>query len=238
MKKIFFVSCALCAFILASCCGGKTSNEKQPVAITAADVDSVSYMMGYSFGMQIKEGNFGGLEYSGIMKGMKDAASGIDVDVMEFRRIVNSFLDKRRKALAEEMLVKSAEFLEQKRVEEGVDSTMTGLLYKIIREGEGPRPMAIDTVEVNYEGTNLDGKVFDSSYERGNTATFPLEGVIKGWTEGLQLVGEGGEIMLYIPASMAYGEYGGGNPDIRPNEALTFRVELLKVKPFVPRENK
>lgn len=238
MKKFMFLACASCALILASCCGGKTSNDKQPAAVTAADVDSVSYMMGFSFGMQIKEGGFGALEYAKIIEGMKDAAGGVEVDVNEFRRIVNTFLDKRRKALAEEMLVKSAEFLEQKRAEEGVDSTMTGLLYKIIREGEGPRPMVIDTVEVNYEGRNLAGKVFDSSYERGNTAIFPLEGVIKGWTEGLQLIGEGGEIMLYIPASMAYGEYGGGNPDIRPNEALTFRVELLKVKPFVPRENK
>ena len=237
MKKIFFVTCALCAFILASCCGGKTSNEKQPASITAADVDSVSYMMGYSFGMQIKEGNFGALKYSDIMKGMKDAASGVNIDVMEFRRIVNEFLEKRRTALAEEMLERSEKYLEEVRQIEGVDSTMNGLLYKILDPGTGPRPRAIDTVEVNYEGTNLDGKVFDSSYERGNTATFPLEGVIKGWTEGLQLVGEGGEIMLYIPASMAYGEYGGSN-DIRPNEALTFKVELIKVKPFIPRENK
>jgi len=237
MKKIFFVTCAICAFILASCCGGKTSNEKQPASIAKADVDSVGYMMGYSFGMQLKEGNFGPLDYNDIMKGMRDASKGVEVDVMEFRRIVNTFLDNRRKAIAEEMVAKSEKYLEEVRQIEGVESTMNGLLYKILDPGTGPQPTALDTVEVNYEGTNLDGKVFDSSYERGTTTTFPVQGVIKGWTEGIQLIGEGGEIMLYIPASMAYGEYGAG-ADIRPNEALTFKVELVKVKPFIPKENK
>ncbi len=239
MKRttITFLLAIAAIFTVASCCSGKTDTGTQPEGITKADIDSVSYMMGYSFGMQLKEGNFGPLNYSDIDKGMRDASKGVEVDVGEFRRIVGSFMDIRRKALAEEMIAKSEKYLEEKRKEEGVDSTMSGLLYKIIENGHGPQPTPLDTVEVNYEGINLDGKVFDSSYERGASAKFPLNGVIKAWTEGIQMISEGGTIMLYAPAKLAYGEHGNG-ANIRPNEAITFKVELIKVHPFVPRENK
>lgn len=120
-------------------------------------------------------------------------------------------------------------FLDKSK-ETGVVKTESGLLYKIIRQGSGVKPSSSDTVEVHYEGTNLDGKVFDSSYERDQTASFPLNAVISGWQEGLQHVSEGGEIILWIPADLAYGERGAGN-DIRPNEALTFKVDLIAVKP-------
>lgn len=231
MKRFSIIlSCALGALLLVSC-GGKTCKGDQPAGIAKSDVDSVSYMMGYSFGMQMQEGNFGPLEMSGILKGMKDAAGGKQIDYMEFQRIVNGFLDKRREALGQEMIAKSAKYLDSKRGESGVDSTMTGLLYRIIDPGEGAHPTALDTVEVNYEGKNLAGKVFDSSYERGVTATFPLGNVIRGWTEGIQLIGEGGTIELFIPADMAYGT-GGAGKDIAPNEALTFKVDLIKIKPY------
>jgi len=220
-----------------SCCGGKTEDGSQPKGIAKADVDSVGYMMGYSFGMQLKEGGFGPLNYSDIDKGMRDAGKGVDVDVNEFRRIVNGFLDNRRKAIAEEMIGKSETYLEAMRQQEGVEETMDGLLYKILDPGNKTQPTVLDTVEVNYEGTNLDGEVFDSSYQRGTTAKFPVSGVIKGWSEGVQLIGEGGSIMLYIPANLAYGE-SSPNMKIRGNEALTFKVELIKVMPYIPKENK
>jgi len=232
-KTIVFIALAVAMLSAASC--GKTSREPQPEGITKSDVDSVSYMMGYSFGMQLKEGNFGGLDMSWVLKGMRDAANDTIVDVKEFRRVVNGFLDKRHNAIAEEMKQKSADYLDVKRHEEGVDSTMSGLLYKIIQSGGDVHPSVLDTVEVNYEGKNLAGKVFDSSYERGSSATFPLNAVIPGWSEGIRLIGEGGEIELYIPSNLAYGERGGG-PDIAGNEAITFKVELIKIKPYQPRQ--
>jgi FKBP-type peptidyl-prolyl cis-trans isomerase len=141
-------------------------------------------------------------------------------------------MEKRMEAIASENAAKSAKALEANAKKSGVQTTESGLQYKIIKEGEGLKPGPRDTVEVNYEGKNLDGKVFDSSYDRGVTAKFPLDGVIKGWGEGLQLIGEGGEIELLIPADIAYGDRNVG-ADIGPNEALSFKVELISVRPYV-----
>ena len=111
---------------------------------------------------------------------------------------------------------------------EGYKKTASGLQYKIIREGTGKKPIETNEVEVHYEGKLLNGKIFDSSYQRGETTRFPLNKVIKGWTEGLQLIKEGGEIHLIIPSKLAYGEQGAGNA-IPPNTDLFFRVELKKI---------
>ncbi len=234
MRKHFtLILCAMCANLIAASCG-KTATGSQPEGITKAETDSVAYMMGYSFGMQLKEGDFGPLDMGDILAGMKDARKGVEIDYMEFQRIVNGFLGHRREIIANQMVEKSKKYLDEKRKENGVDSTTTGVLYRIIAPGGDRRPTLLDTVEVNYEGRNLAGKIFDSSYERGTSATFPLQNVIKGWSEGIQLIGEGGAIELYIPAEMAYGPNGAG-ADIAPNEALTFKVELLKIIPYNPK---
>lgn len=124
----------------------------------------------------------------------------------------------------------SAEWLAEIEAMEGVQKTESGLLYRIDREGSDVKATAdTDVVEVNYEGKLRTGEVFDSSYERGESISFPLNGVIKGWTEGMKLVGEGGQITLWIPANLGYGEKGNGS--IGPNEALEFKVELIKVNP-------
>ncbi|MBO7262937.1 MAG: FKBP-type peptidyl-prolyl cis-trans isomerase [Alistipes sp.] len=125
----------------------------------------------------------------------------------------------------------SAKWLAEVEKQEGVQKTESGLLYRIDREGEGAQATAdSDVVLVNYEGKTRDGKVFDSSYERNEPISFPLDGVIAGWTEGMKLVKAGGQITLWIPSALAYGENGAGN-DIGPNEALEFKVELLEVNP-------
>ena len=125
----------------------------------------------------------------------------------------------------------SAEWLAEIEQMEGVQKTESGLLYRIDREGSDVKATAdTDVVEVNYEGKLRTGDIFDSSYERGESISFPLNGVIKGWTEGMKLVGEGGQITLWIPAELGYGERGAGS-DIGPNEALEFKVELIKVNP-------
>lgn len=109
-------------------------------------------------------------------------------------------------------------------------TTPTGLKYRVIKEGKGAKPAATDEVEVNYEGRLPNGEVFDSSYQRGETATFPLNQVIKGWTEGLQLMGEGAVYEFYIPSELAYGTRGAGDK-IGPDQPLLFKVELIKVNP-------
>ena len=115
--------------------------------------------------------------------------------------------------------------------QKGVNKTESGLLYRIDREGDAVKPTGKDMVKCNYEGKLRDGFVFDSSYERGEPAEVPLSGVIPGWTEGLQLVGQGGQITLWIPSELAYGQGGAGGGMIGPNEALEFKVELIEVTP-------
>jgi len=126
--------------------------------------------------------------------------------------------------------VKGEEFLKENAKKEGVKTLPSGLQYKVIKEGEGKSPKATDTVSVHYRGTLLDGTEFDSSIKRGEPAEFPVNGVIKGWTEALQLMKQGAKWMLYIPANLAYGARGTPGGPIGPNETLIFEVELLKVK--------
>jgi FKBP-type peptidyl-prolyl cis-trans isomerase len=131
--------------------------------------------------------------------------------------------------MADSATEKGQKFLKENATKEGVKTTASGLQYKIVKEGTGKSPAATDTVLVHYRGTLLDGTEFDSSYKRNEPISFPLNRVIPGWTEGLQLLKEGGKAILYIPSKLAYGENGAGNV-IGPNETLIFEVELLKVQ--------
>ena len=200
--------------------------------MTKAEVDSVSYMLGYNLGRSISYSNMGSLNISKIVEGIKAAGKGVEISQEEFYGVVNGFMEKRMKLVGEENLAKAEKFFASNASADGVQTTESGLQYKIVREGEVKASSEKDTVEVNYEGTTLDGEVFDSSYERGESVTFPLNRVIPGWTEGMQLVGEGGEITLWIPANLAYGERAQGDK-IGPNEALKFKVEVIKVHPFI-----
>ena len=130
--------------------------------------------------------------------------------------------------MADPATEKGEKFLKENASKDGVKTTPSGLQYKIVKEGTGKSPKATDTVLVHYRGTLLDGTEFDSSYKRNAPISFPLNQVIPGWTEGLQLVKEGGKAILYIPSKLAYGERGAGGA-IGPNETLIFEVELLKV---------
>jgi FKBP-type peptidyl-prolyl cis-trans isomerase len=123
---------------------------------------------------------------------------------------------------------KGEKFLAENKGKEGVMSTASGLQYKVVRQGTGAKPTASNTVKVHYEGKLLDGKVFDSSYQRNEPIEFPLNGVIAGWTEGVQLMSVGSKYTFFIPSDLAYGEQGGGG-DIGPNEVLVFDVELLDI---------
>ena len=123
----------------------------------------------------------------------------------------------------------SEKFLADNKKKDGVKTTASGLQYKVIKEGNGPQPKSSDTVTVNYRGTLTDGTEFDSSYKRGQPATFPLAGVIKGWTEGLQLMKTGSKYQFFIPPALAYGEHS-PSPTIPPNSTLIFEVELISIQ--------
>mgnify|MGYP000208279155 FL=1 len=153
----------------------------------------------------------------------------------EAQTIVTEFFQqqeaKQRAAAAEkykENKDKGESWLADKALEEGVVSLPSGLMYQVLNEGSGKKPTAEDTVECHYEGRLIDGTVFDSSYKRGESATFPLNGVIAGWTEGVQLMSEGAKYRFFIPYQLAYGERGAGAA-IPPFAALVFDVELIKV---------
>ena len=229
MKTIkIFALCAIAAVAMTAC-SGKTSNEKNPAGITNSDVDQVSYMVGHQFGQYIKGNNFGALSFAQIEKGIKDAIAGVEVDEETFYNTMNEYMEKRMNALKEKNEAEAAKFFEENGKKEGVVTTESGLQYKIVRAGNGVKPVANSDVKVCYEGKLLDGTVFDSSYERNDTVSFNLNQVIKGWGEGLTYCEEGGEILLWIPAELGYGERGAGGL-IGPGSALNFKVELISTE--------
>lgn len=131
--------------------------------------------------------------------------------------------------MAQSAAEKGTQFLAENAKQDGVKTTESGLQFKVIKEGTGKQPKATDTVTVNYKGTHIDGTEFDSSYKRGKPISFPLNGVIKGWTEGVQLMKEGAKYQFFIPSNLAYGASGTPGGPIAPNETLIFEVELIKV---------
>ncbi|MBR4827063.1 MAG: FKBP-type peptidyl-prolyl cis-trans isomerase [Bacteroidales bacterium] len=205
-----------------------------------AEIDSVSYLIGVNFGSFIKGYDFGDVNYNKVLAGIKDfvKAEGdfrdpdfgkqFKISPELINEVFNGYLEKRHnyKLLANKE--KGEKWLAANLKKEGVEVTESGLQYKIIEMGdESIKPAATDTVEVRYKGTHIDGKVFDETAEGADPARFTLNAVIRGWTEGLQLIGEGGHIELYVPAELAYGE--SGRPGIEPNSTLVFDIELLHV---------
>jgi FKBP-type peptidyl-prolyl cis-trans isomerase len=195
--------------------------------------DKFSYTIGYQMGLSLQRP---GMEVNQdvLVQALRDALSGndpqlsrsqMDAAIAEQRRM----LEGERQEKASENLARGEEFLEQNKARDAVTETESGLQYEVITEGEGAQPTESDTVVVHYEGSTIDGEVFDSSYERDNPATLALNGVIEGWKEGLQLMHEGAKYKLYIPANLAYGEQGAGGR-IGPNQTLVFEVELIEVK--------
>ncbi len=196
--------------------------------------DKASYSIGLNVGFTLKRQNLD-LNNDAFMAGFKDATGGkkpllTEQEVKETMMAFEKEMQQKQEAAGQKSTAEGEKFLAENKTKEGVKTTASGLQYKVVKEGSGAQPKASDTVSVNYRGTLIDGTEFDSSYKRGQPATFPVSGVIKGWTEALQLMKVGSTYQLFIPASLAYGERGAGR-DIAPNSTLIFEVELLDVKP-------
>jgi len=233
MKAMLFST--LMAFVL-GCQNTKEESTAPESKGPETDKEKISYAIGVNMAQSI--GNISDeIDLAMLQKGMSDQVQGKDLLVTgeEAQPLLQAFTQKLM-AKQQEEVARAAEknlqegqaYLEENKTREGVIVTESGLQYKVLREGEGKSPGETDRIKVHYKGTKLDGTVFDSSYERGQPATFQANQVIKGWTEGVQLMKEGGKYKLFIPAALAYGE-GGAGDQIGPNEVLIFEVELLEV---------
>lgn len=201
-------------------------------------MDQLSYALGLGIGHQLLQMNAEGLNIDDFAQAIKDVMTGGELKMKESeaQQMVQQFFAEQealqQAANAEKGKAAKAEgeqFLTGNAKKEGVKTTASGLQYQVLRDGNGKQPKATDQVECHYEGTLIDGTKFDSSYDRGQTATFPLNQVIAGWTEGLQLMHEGAKYRFFIPYQLAYGERGAG-ASIPPYAALIFDVELVAVK--------
>jgi len=246
--KRFLILLAGALLFVSSCQNIRDQEPAAKMELTKADLktedDKVSYSLGFSMGKNFKKDELK-INLEIYQKGIKDGSTGSKqlLDEEETKKIMMAFQQKMRarqqaegkkqmegrKKQGEPNKEKGTKFLEENKTKEGVVTLKSGLQYKILKKGTGASPKPTDTVKCNYKGITIDGKEFDSSYKRGEPATFAVNRVIKGWTEGLQLMKEGGKWQFFIPAELAYGERGAGQ-DIGPNEALIFEVELLGIE--------
>jgi len=225
IRNLLIIS-TLFAFILSSCGQSVNTNVK-----LKSDLDSVSYALGIDIANSLERGYVNELNYNAFIKGIEDVFNEKDLDIADdqSKQIIQKYFKELRDAKIAKNLEEGRSFLEENKKKEGVQVTESGLQYEIIEEGEGISPSRTDTVVVHYRGTLIDGTEFDSSYDKGEPITFPLNGVIPGWSEGLQLMKEGANYKLYIPTELGYGVRVRPGGPIEPNMALIFDVELIEV---------
>ncbi|HOV95269.1 MAG TPA: FKBP-type peptidyl-prolyl cis-trans isomerase [Thermomonas sp.] len=214
---------------------GKAATDKTGIPGLPTEKEQVSYTIGMAMGKQLSEIK-GEVNIDTVVKALRTQMAGEKVLVTDeqAQKIMQDFGQKMQaKQLAKMMeegktnLEKGEKFLAENAKKPGVVTTPSGLQYQVLTAGKGAKPSPTDGVKVNYKGTLLDGKEFDSSYKRGEPAVLPLNGVIPGWSEGLQLMQVGGKYKFWIPAKLAYGEQ--APPMIGPNQLLEFEVELLDI---------
>ena len=239
MKSIaLLVAALLLTGTLISC---SQSGQDEAATASVTELTTFAQKSSYAIGVnvasslsQVKDD----LDQAAFFQGLRDALAGRDLllsdeeaqQVMqEFTKNMQTRQAADRSAASTRNQEEGRAFLAKNKEQEGVITTASGLQYRVLREGTGPSPKATDRVTVNYSGKLIDGTEFDSSYKRGEPATFAVNGVIKGWTEALQLMKVGGKYELFIPSDLAYGERGAGQ-SIGPNATLIFEVELLKIE--------
>ena len=193
-------------------------------------MDKISYALGLSMGQNLMGSGVEKLNYQDLALGIEDVLTHQQpkISYQEAQQVLNQFFQELEAKVAGAAKAEGEKFLAENAKREGVKVTASGLQYEILEPSLGQKPKATDTVRVHYEGTLIDGTVFDSSVQRGEPAVFGLQQVIAGWTEGLQLMKEGGKTRFFIPYMLGYGE-GGAGASIPPYAALIFDVELLEV---------
>jgi FKBP-type peptidyl-prolyl cis-trans isomerase FklB len=222
MKNVIIISSLLA---VVAC---KTEAPKEVNLVT--ELDSVSYSLGVNIGENIKK-QFEDINLDNFEAGMKDVLEK-DVEAIisdnQAQAIIQSYFTKKQQKQSESVIDEGINFLRENAKREEVITLASGLQYEIINDETGPKPSKEDNVTTHYHGTLIDGTVFDSSVDRGEPASFPVGGVIKGWTEALQLMSVGSKWKLYVPYDLAYGERGAG-PQIGPYSTLIFEVELISI---------
>ena len=235
MKTILSTLVALILSLsLLSCSSGEKSASKKALK---SDSERFGYALGMDIGNSLKEMQ-ADIDLPSLMAGLRDTFEGTKALLTpeeaaevgkEFSKKMQEKQAEKNKNLAEKNREEGEAFLTENKKKEGVVTTESGLQVMLLEEGDGPKPKATDQVKVHYQGTLLDGTEFDSSYKRGQPVTFPVNGVIAGWTEALQLMKVGSKVRLFIPSDLAYGERGAGQR-IGPNATLIFEVELLGIE--------
>lgn len=227
MKKAIVLLMGL--VFLASSCNEKagTSNVK-----LKTEDDKTFYAMGFMLGSNLQRLELSDAELAALYKGLVSSAKGKkpEIEMQIYQPKIQTMFKERMQKIAEKEKSGGKKYLDDYlKKNKNAKRTESGLVYEVLKEGKGAKPKATDTVEVHYHGTLTNGDVFDSSVERGKKISFPLNRVIKGWTEGLQLIGEGGKIRLVIPPELGYGDTG-APPKIPGGATLVFEVELFEIK--------
>ena len=235
MKQILSLLVALILSLsLLSCSSGEKNASKKALK---SDSERFGYALGMNIGASLKQMQTD-IDLPSLLAGLRDTFEGTEPLLTseqaaearkEFSKKVQEKQAEKIKHASEKNRKEGEAFLTENKKKEGVITTESGLQLVVLKEGDGPKPKATDRVKVHYRGTLLDGTEFDSSYKRGQPVTFPVNGVIAGWTEALQLMKVGSKVRLFIPSNLAYGERGAGQR-IGPNAALIFEVELLGIE--------
>jgi len=223
MKNIYLIFLSLtCCLIFSN--GVVAQNQK-------TKMDTFSYSLGVLFGNSLKQQGLDNISTADMVAAMEDIMAGREtkISMQDASEYYSSGLAKISEKQNEGVKLEGEKFLAENAKKAGVITTASGLQYEVIKMGDGPKPKSSDKVKTHYHGTLINGKVFDSSVERGEPISFPLANVIPGWTEGLQLMPVGSKFRLFIPYQLGYGERGAG-ADIKPYSALIFEVELLGIE--------
>jgi len=223
MRKPLF-----CLFVVLTTSINLIAQNNESNSVLRNSNDSLSYFIGLDLGLNLSENNLGTVNLQLMMKGIQDQFDKTPAaDIIAARQYIQNMLQAMAEANALVEKQAGLKFLEENKKKPGIQTTTSGLQYKVITQGTGIKPTATDMVEVHYHGTLVDGTVFDSSVERGEKISFALNQVIEGWTEGLQLMPVGSKYIFYVPENLAYGSQAMGV--IKPYSTLIFEVELFNV---------
>ncbi len=226
-RIVLFAATAL--LLGSSACAQKS--DKKGKGEMSTEMDSLSYILGSGLGQNIRQAEIEGVIPDQVLQGLIDAMKSdedMKISQEDGNTMIRGFMEKQQAAKADASLQKAADYMKKVESDGSLTKTEGGVFYKVLVQGSGAKPVATDKVKVHYEGKTTAGEVFDSSYERGTPAEFPLNRVIPGWTEMLQQMEVGTTVEATIPPALAYGERG-SPPNIGPNEVLIFKIELIEI---------